>query len=82
MDFTPRSVEISRQHFRVYEMHADFSLADAENLPFDADTFDVFYSNGVLHHTPDTERTIAEAHRVLKPGGTAKVMLYYRNSFY
>src|SRR6476469_2255953 len=81
VDFTPRSVEISREHFRVYEMHADFSLADAENLPFGDSTFDVFYSNGVLHHTPDTHRTIAEAHRVLKPGGTAKVMLYYRPSW-
>jgi ubiquinone/menaquinone biosynthesis C-methylase UbiE len=81
VDLTPRSVEISRQHFRVYDMKADFSLADAENLPFDDETFDVFYSNGVLHHTPNTDATIREAHRVLKPGGTAKVMLYYRHSW-
>lgn len=81
VDLTPRSVEISRQHLRVYDMLGDFSLADAENLPFDDSTFDVFYSNGVLHHTPDTARTIREAHRVLKPGGTAKVMLYYRHSW-
>lgn len=81
VDLTPRSVEISQHRFRLYEMPGDFSLADAERLPFADNSFDVFYSNGVLHHTPDTERTIREAHRVLKPGGTAKVMLYHRNSW-
>jgi SAM-dependent methyltransferase len=40
----------------------------------------VVYSNGVLHHTPDTAGAIREVHRVLRPGGTAKVMLYHRNS--
>jgi SAM-dependent methyltransferase len=81
VDLTPRSVEISRHHFHLYEMRGDFSLSDAERLPFPDNTFDVFYSNGVLHHTPDTQATIREAHRVLKPGGTAKVMLYHRNSW-
>ena len=36
------------------------------------------YSFGVLHHTPDIERSVAEVHRVLRPGGTAYVMLYHR----
>jgi SAM-dependent methyltransferase len=40
----------------------------------------VVYSNGVLHHTPDTAGAIREVHRVLRPGGTAKVMLYHRHS--
>ncbi len=81
VDLTPRSVGISQHRFRLYEMPADFALADAERLPFADDSFDVFYSNGVLHHTPETSAAIREAHRVLKPGGTAKVMLYHRNSW-
>lgn len=81
VDLTPRSVEISKHRFRLYDMPGDFSLADAERLPFDDNTFDVFYSNGVLHHTPETSAAIGEAHRVLRPGGTAKVMVYYRNSW-
>ena len=54
--------------------------ADAENLPFRDAAFDIVYSNGVLHHSEDTERCIAEVHRVLKPGGSAVIMLYARHS--
>lgn len=55
---------------------------DAENLPFADATFDIVYSNGVLHHTYDTERAIAEVHRVLKPGGQAVIMLYCKDSWH
>ena len=54
--------------------------ADAENLPFQDAAFDIVYSNGVLHHSENTERCIAEVHRVLKPGGRAVIMLYSRHS--
>jgi len=56
--------------------------ADAELLPFPDNFFDIVYSNGVLHHTPNTIKTINEVHRVLKPRGMAVVMLYARESFY
>ncbi len=55
---------------------------DAEKLPFPDNYFDIVYSNGVLHHSPDTPLTIKEAYRVLKPGGEAVIMLYARDSFY
>ena len=80
IDLTPRSVEITRHRFKLYDVHGAFTLADGEHLPFASETFDVVYSNGVLHHTPDTAGAIREVHRVLRPGGTAKVMLYHRNS--
>jgi ubiquinone/menaquinone biosynthesis C-methylase UbiE len=54
--------------------------ADAENLPFHDATFDIVYSNGVLHHSQNTDRCIAEVMRVLKPGGRAILMLYSRHS--
>ena len=82
LDLTLRSIELSRLHFALYDERACFLLADGERLPFAGESFDVVYSNGVLHHTPDTVRAVGEIHRVLRPGGLAKVMLYHRNSLY
>lgn len=81
VDLTERSIELVQRRFAFENLQGNLRTADAENLPFADDTFDLIYSHGVLHHTPDTERAINEAHRVLKPGGTAMVMLYHKNSY-
>src|SRR5438445_201916 len=81
IDLTPRSLEISRRHLSLYGETGDFANADCERLPFADESFDVVYSNGVLHHTPDTAGAVREIHRVLKPSGLARVMLYHRNSW-
>ena len=81
VDLTPRSIQISQQHFAVYGASGDFAISDAEHLPFANESFDVVYSNGVLHHTPDTAGAVREVHRVLRPNGQARVMLYHRGSF-
>jgi ubiquinone/menaquinone biosynthesis C-methylase UbiE len=82
VDYTPRSVEISRQRFEVYGLEGRFLVGDAEALPFCDDSFDVVYSNGVLHHTPNVQAAIDEIFRVLRPGGLVRVMLYHRRSLY
>jgi SAM-dependent methyltransferase len=82
VDLTPLSVEITRQRFEVYNLSGDFALEDAERLSLADESFDVVYSFGVLHHTPDTARAIREAHRVLRRGGEAIIMLYNRASLY
>lgn len=82
LDYTPRSVEITRRRFALYGLEGRFVVGDAEHLAFPDASFDVVYSNGVLHHTPDVGRAVAELRRVLRPGGVAKVMLYHRASLY
>ncbi|HXG68909.1 MAG TPA: class I SAM-dependent methyltransferase [Blastocatellia bacterium] len=81
IDLTERSIELVRRRFALEGLTADLKTADAEALPFPDASFDLVYSHGVLHHTPDTQHAINEAHRVLKPGGTAMVMLYHKNSY-
>ena len=81
IDLTEASIELVRKRFAFEHLTADLRVADGEALPFADNSFDLFYSHGVLHHTPDTERAICEAHRVLKPGGEAMVMLYHKNSY-
>jgi SAM-dependent methyltransferase len=80
IDLTPRSIELSQHRFKLYGADGAFMISDGEHLPFCDRSFDVVYSNGVLHHTPDTAGAVREVHRVLRPGGVAKVMLYHRNS--
>ena len=48
-----------------------FRLGDAENLPFDDDTFDRYVSAGSIEYWPDPQRGINEAYRVIKEGGQA-----------
>jgi len=50
--------------------------ADAFELPFASESFDVIYSVGVLHHTPDCEAAVKSLVKFLKPGGVLAVWLY------
>jgi glycosyltransferase involved in cell wall biosynthesis/ubiquinone/menaquinone biosynthesis C-methylase UbiE len=82
LDLSSGHLELARENFRLRGLTGEFVLHDAERLPFDDDTFDVVYSNGVLHHTPDTRGVVNEIWRVLKPGGKAIVMMYAENSLH
>lgn len=81
IDLTERAVEMTRKRFDLFNLKSDLRVADAENLPFADSTFDVVYSWGVLLYCPDMYRAIAEVRRVLKPNGTALIMLYHKYSF-
>ena len=81
VDLTEAAVELARKRFELFNLSGTFQTADAENLPFPDDSFDLVYSHGVLHHTPDTAKAIGEVHRVLRPGGRAMVMLYHSGSY-
>ena len=77
VDLSQESLAHTRQRCELAGLRHDLHLADAENLPFPNETFGVVYSYGVMHHSPDTLRCVNEARRVLKPGGTARIMLYH-----
>jgi MPBQ/MSBQ methyltransferase len=49
-------------------------LGDAEALPFAAESFDRYVSAGSIEYWPDPQRGIAEAYRVLRPGGVGLVI--------
>jgi ubiquinone/menaquinone biosynthesis C-methylase UbiE len=46
------------------------AVADAEQLPFDEESFDLVLGHAVLHHIPDLPHAFREFERVLAPGGT------------
>ncbi len=81
VDLTEAAIALAKKRFKVTGLKGSFQTADAENLPFRDETFDVVYSFGVIHHTPNTQRAVDEIRRVLKPGGRAFIMLYHTRSF-
>jgi ubiquinone/menaquinone biosynthesis C-methylase UbiE len=81
IDLTEAAIGLARERFVLSGLPGDFRVSDAENLDFPDASFDLVYSHGVLHHTPDIEAAVGEIHRVLKPGGRAMVMLYHRGSY-
>jgi ubiquinone/menaquinone biosynthesis C-methylase UbiE len=80
VDLSAASLERSLRRCELAGFVPDLHLADAENLPFASNSFDVVYSYGVMHHSPNTAMCLTEARRVLKPGGVARIMLYHHVS--
>lgn len=80
IDMSEFSLSQARLRCEQSGLKPDLRQTDAENLPFADGLFDVVYSYGVMHHSPDTQKCLDEAWRVLKPGGTARIMLYHHAS--
>ncbi len=80
VDLNPIAVAMTKRRFEIFKLAGDLREADGEGLPFADNAFDYAYSWGVLHHSPNTKKSIAELYRVVKPGASVGVMLYHRHS--
>jgi len=80
VDLTAAAMQLTRERCTLEGFAPSLSRTDCEALPFADASFDVAYSYGVIHHSPDTVKAVAEIRRVLKPGGVAKVMVYHAPS--
>ncbi|HXX89333.1 MAG TPA: class I SAM-dependent methyltransferase, partial [Acidimicrobiales bacterium] len=68
-DVDPAMVAVASRRLSGYGSRVAVECADANDLPFDGGRFDFVLSFLMLHHTGDWRRAIAEALRVLRPGG-------------
>jgi ubiquinone/menaquinone biosynthesis C-methylase UbiE len=80
LDLTPKHLEIASQRFELYGIPADLRLGDAEQMPYEDETFDAVYTFGVIHHSPNTDKIVDEIYRILKPGGRAIISVYHKHS--
>jgi SAM-dependent methyltransferase len=82
IELSNEALDITKIRFGLYDLSGNFYNLNAEDLTiFENDTFDLVYSFGVIHHTVNPELIIKEVYRILKPGGTFKLMLYAKQSW-
>jgi SAM-dependent methyltransferase len=78
-DLTQQAIDITQKRLDLFRLTADVRIENAEALTFADGSFDHVNCQGVIHHTPNTEACVSEISRVLRPGGTASISVYYRN---
>ena len=74
---------LAKQNFEVNNLEGDFYIGNAEELSkiIKPEPFDLIYSFGVIHHTPNPEKIISELNKFMKSGSILKIMLYANNSW-
>lgn len=83
IDITEEAIEHLKHRLKIYNLSAkELRVADAENIPYPSNYFDLVYSWGVIHHTPNFEKSFEEIVRVTSDGGLIKLMVYNRHSLY
>ncbi len=80
-DLTRAAIELTHKRAQLQGIDLEISQQNAESMTFPDGTFSHVNCNGVIHHTPDTEGCVREIARVLRPGGTAMISVYYKNVF-
>jgi SAM-dependent methyltransferase len=84
MDLSDASLDIARLRAHVYGLsNIRFYRGNAEELTsvVTPEPYDLIYSFGVIHHTPNPERVIQQLRQYSRPGTVLKVMLYHRYSW-
>lgn len=69
LDQSPHQLERSRRRRALDAVPR--VIGDAEELPFPDESFDRWVSAGSIEYWPDPQRALVEAHRVLRPEGSA-----------
>ncbi len=81
IDLTHEAAKTTNAHFEIMGLNGNILQGNAEQLPFDDNSFDIVYSHGVLHHTENIDNTFEQISRVLRPNGKFIIMLYTKDSF-
>jgi ubiquinone/menaquinone biosynthesis C-methylase UbiE len=82
VDLTDWAVETTRRRLDAFGLPGVVHQEDAERLPFADESFDLVFSWGVIHHSSDMDRALAELVRVCRGAGDVVLMVYHRRSLF
>ncbi len=77
IDFSPKLIEAARQHNHLDELSVSFDVGSVDDLPYEADTFDLVTCNHVMNDLRDPSRSISEFARVLRQGGRLVILMLH-----
>lgn len=83
VDISEESLSIARKRMDVFNLKADIRYADAEELSkfVDEKKYDIIYSFGVLHHTPNPENAFREVTKFMDEKSEFRLMVYHKGAF-
>ena len=84
IDISDESLNITKERFNIYGLKGNFYNLDAQNideLKQVGNNFDLIYSFGVIHHSPDPNKIIQNCTELLAENGCLKIMVYASNSW-
>lgn len=85
VDLSEESLSLASKRAAVFgvEDRVTFYRADAERLSevVPVEEYDLVYSFGVIHHTPNPQNAVREIRKYMGPAGVLKVMVYHRYSY-
>jgi ubiquinone/menaquinone biosynthesis C-methylase UbiE len=81
LDYVPALLIRARRRAEADGLEADFVAGDAEDLPFDDDSFDVVSSVFGAMFAPDQDKTASELARVCRPGGRIGLVAHTPDGF-
>jgi len=82
-DLSEESLELAKKRFGVYNKEGKFYAGNSEELTsfVPVETYDLIYSFGVIHHSPQPEKIISEIKKYMNKDSTLKIMLYASESW-
>ena len=81
IDLSEVSYKVTSRRFQLYDLkNFKLKIGSSTSLDYPNESFDFVYSWGVIHHSGDIKRSLSEIYRVLKKGGSSKIMIYNKNS--
>jgi len=82
-DLSVESLNLAKKRFDVYNEEGNFYLGNSEELSsfVPIQTYDLIYSFGVIHHSPNPEKIISEIKKYMNENSTLKIMLYASESW-